>query len=258
MSKSFARTALATAAAALLALAAMPATAAHVPGTSGNHTEFTVDPSAVGEAQTSFQARTVNFNYEADVSQDANGLFSENGLATLSTFNNPFNNTLSAGLTGLNLDYEMYATFAATGTTAPSADGGLNGTFTSFTISFFVDRDSNTTTTGTTLGGPMGDDVLVATGSLLFGGFHVDPGFAEGDFAVRVAATPVGGFFSNIPFLDITGVNTEITGVGPGAFTGGSIIGSGNVQAIPEPETYALMLAGLGALGFVARRRRRT
>ena len=28
------------------------------------------------------------------------------------------------------------------------------------------------------------------------------------------------------------------------------------VAAIPEPETYALMLAGLGALGFVARRRR--
>lgn len=28
------------------------------------------------------------------------------------------------------------------------------------------------------------------------------------------------------------------------------------VAAIPEPETYALMLAGLGALGFVARRRK--
>ncbi|HMW23123.1 MAG TPA: FxDxF family PEP-CTERM protein [Burkholderiaceae bacterium] len=29
-----------------------------------------------------------------------------------------------------------------------------------------------------------------------------------------------------------------------------------SVTAVPEPETYAMMLAGLGALGFVARRRR--
>ncbi len=30
------------------------------------------------------------------------------------------------------------------------------------------------------------------------------------------------------------------------------------VTPVPEPQTYALMLAGLGALGFVARRRRRS
>ena len=36
----------------------------------------------------------------------------------------------------------------------------------------------------------------------------------------------------------------------------GEISADVNVAGVPEPETYALMLAGLGALGFVARRRR--
>jgi hypothetical protein len=261
MSKHLARTTIAAAAVALLALAATPAAAEHIPGSPVTGQPFTVDPTAIGEAQTSFEAVVVNFNYQATVSQTAGGVFTESGLATLSTFNNPFNTPLSASDTGLNLagGYNLYATFDATGSTSAATGGGLNGVFDSFDISFFADPDRNTTTTsGTTPGGSTGDDVLVATGSLLNGGFHVFPGLANGDFAVRVAANPVGGFFSGIPIIDMTGVNTSISGVGAGAFENATILGSGNVQAIPEPETYALMLAGLGALGFVARRRRRT
>lgn len=36
----------------------------------------------------------------------------------------------------------------------------------------------------------------------------------------------------------------------------GSILVNVNVAAVPEPETYAMMLAGLGLVGFAARRRK--
>ncbi len=43
--------------------------------------------------------------------------------------------------------------------------------------------------------------------------------------------------------------------------TGGVLQGAHNifeVTPVPEPETYAMLLVGLGALGFVARRRKTT
>jgi hypothetical protein len=52
-------------------------------------------------------------------------------------------------------------------------------------------------------------------------------------------------------------ITLEVKGfTGPAPKSGvGSYSGVVSVSAIPEPETYALLLAGLGVVGFVAKRR---
>lgn len=58
-----------------------------------------------------------------------------------------------------------------------------------------------------------------------------------------------------ISFADETLTNVRFTPINAG--TGGiPFIAAATVAAIPEPESYALMLAGLALLGFLARGRR--
>jgi len=59
--------------------------------------------------------------------------------------------------------------------------------------------------------------------------------------------------------LDVLGTGEWTTlrfdAVGTSDSLGGSL-DNVSVTAVPEPQTYALMLAGLGVMGFVARRRK--
>ncbi len=72
-----------------------------------------------------------------------------------------------------------------------------------------------------------------------------------------IAGNSITGFEYN-GIVQLTGSFTTLTiSTNPGEYWHGFNVGSDSfATAVPEPETYAMLLAGLGLLGFVGRRRR--
>lgn len=82
-----------------------------------------------------------------------------------------------------------------------------------------------------------------------------------GPFVFNNVDTPLGGSLFQqytaavVPALLAPGTySIQVTGVSLSA--GASYTGNVTLAPVPEPETYALMLAGLGAIGYMARRRK--
>lgn len=115
-------------------------------------------------------------------------------------------------------------------------------------------------------------DITTTAGSILGGYHYYDEGI--GQFGTSYNSNPSGFLMSNLAaefFLQFEFSNPLMSyGVNmlqvahedkewyhyPGRSTDVGVGYAVSVAPVPEPETYAMMLAGLGLLGFVARRRK--
>lgn len=122
------------------------------------------------------------------------------------------------------------------GTLASLMDNGIFGTLLEFT-------GQVTVTTGQTFTVTHDDGLTLIIGGLNLG---FEPGPTSPITSLATYTGPSGTFAFQLVYGECCG--------GPAVLQ----VDLPFTAAVPEPETYALMLAGLAALGFVSRRRRRS
>lgn len=236
--------------------------------------DFTFAPSAAGLTGGNVTADNIIISDYSHVEIGEGGAFTDSGYLAVSGFQL---NGVDINAAGLNDTYGLFFEFSGTGTqtTNDPFTTANSGTFDSLTYTlyayegpaatFSIDPTTNeATTTATGL-------TALATGSLINGGVSTLPAgdgsfvpsaFANTSFAI--AAGMQAFFASPNPFYGIAQASFINTPQQVAVFSANEFSifqGGGAVNftaPIPEPSTYALMLAGLGAVAFVMRRRRQT
>jgi hypothetical protein len=235
---------------------------------------FTFNPGAagvglVGASVTADNILVSDFTTTTNIGATS---FSETGYLSITGFQLGGSNVVAGGL---NSTYSLYIAFTATGhlTLGTNASDPRTtvtaGVFD--TLNYSLIGASGNATFGFAGNTPTVSSVAPQTlggGSLAFGNVISSPANGNTAFVPTANASVTfsqaagkQGFFSPQPFYDMafTAFTNSVSTVEP--FAGGFRInnGGGNLnfaQPVPEPETYALMLAGLGVMGWLARRRK--
>jgi len=232
---------------------------------------FTLNPAAVGLTGAPVTADNIIVSDFADSTFTSPTTFNQTGFLSVTSFQLGGTNVVAGGL---NSTYSLYIPFTATGHLTLNAGSNPNTTVTAGvydTLNYsFVAAPSNSTfgfigTTPTVNSTP--PQQTLATGSLINGNTVTSPANGNTAFVPSANATLTfvqaagkEGFFSPQPFYTtlfsaFTNTVPSVTATG----TGFTITNGGGAlnfaSAVPEPETYAMILAGLGLMGFVAKRR---
>lgn len=233
--------------------------------------DFTFAPGAVGLTGSNVTADNIIISDYSHVVIAGDGSFTDEGFLAVEGFQL---DSAAVVAPGLNSTYGLYFEFSGSGTqttndpfTTPNT-----GTFDSLTFTLYgyngppatfgFDASNNPTISGA--GGAM----ALASGSLISGAVGTVPvggsysPFASANMTLSINPAASAFFASPEPFYGMVmaafiNTTSQVNVISPNEFTIFQGGGSVNFAApIPEPETYALMLAGLGVVAFVARRRR--
>lgn len=247
---------------------------------------FTVDPNAAfgtvgGSHLGPFQADFITGNSSTLVKLDTTGPFPVGtaangaGWVNFSSFVDENSNNVLGSVSGLNNNWQLWAEYSYTLALENGAYATPNSTYivTGLHADFWVDPSvaSATAFIAATNGGATAsvvhgaDSFKIATADLIEGvaninglggtGFNSTTSFALLD--------PQGSALFPAPAPFYTVQFQEFNNTSQGVFIASDHItinkASGGVDflpAVPEPETYAMLLAGLGVMGFIARRRK--
>ena len=214
--------------------------------------EFTWNPAAVGLTGASFTADNIIVSDFATATFTPGNTFHEVGYLPVSSFQLDGKDIVADGL---NSTYRLYFHF--------TGDGVVDGPISVLTYELFGTNSVPAFGPGGTISGAVAP-MQLAAGSLIAGSTGTINGLQGAGVAITFNAsnssffaTPSAASFYSVALSSFVHAEGTITPTANGFMIDN---GGGSLHfatPIPEPGIYALILAGLGAMGFVALRRTR-